>query len=75
MIDLSDYIGNDGFKNLKKILQTQKIVLWILLELLVILMIRIKLVKIVKYLKSKNYIICVNLMKFTILTNKQIISF
>ena len=34
-----------------------------------------KIVKIVKYLKSKNYIICVNLMKFTILTNKQIISF
>ena len=34
-----------------------------------------KLEKIVKYLKNNNYTVCVNLMKFTILTNREILSF
>ena len=75
MIDLSDYIGNDGFRKLKKNFTNSKNSVVDIVRIACNFNDKNKIVKIVKYLKSKNYIICVNLMKFTILTNKQIISF
>ena len=75
MIDLSDYIGNDGFRKLKKNFTNSKNSVVDIVRIACNFNDKNKIVKILKYLKSKNYIICVNLMKFTILTNKQIISF
>ena len=75
MIDLSDYTGHDGYEKLKKNFGKSKNT--------VVNMVRIacnyndkkNLGKVVRYLKSKNYIVCANLMKFTILNNNQILSF
>ena len=75
MIDLSDYIGEEGFLKLKKNFDKS--------EKSVVEIVRIacnyndkeKLIKIVKYLKSNNYTVCANLMKFTILSNNEILSF
>ena len=75
MIDLSDYLGEDGLENLKRNFIKSKNS--------VVNMVRIacnyndkkKLGKVVKFLKSQDYIVCVNLMKFTILKNNQILSF
>ena len=75
MIDLADYSENKGFIKLKKNFGESKNS--------VISMVRIacnyndkkKVNKLVRYLKKKKYVVCVNLMKFTILENKQILSF
>ena len=75
MIDLSDYIGNDGFRKLKKNFINSKNSVVDIVRIACNFNDKNKIIKIVKYLKSKNYIICVNLMKFTILSNKQILSF
>ena len=75
MIDLSDYIGNEGFKKLKKNFINSKNSVVDIVRIACNFKDKNKIIKTVKYLKSKNYIICVNLMKFTILSNKQILSF
>ena len=75
MIDLTDYIGDEGFKKLKKNFSDSKNSVVDIVRIACNFNDKNKLIKIVKYLKSKNYIICVNLMKFTILSNKQILSF
>ena len=75
MIDLSDYTGSEGFKKLKKKFCNSKNSVVDIVRIACNFNDKNKVIKIVKYLKSKNYIICVNLMKFTILSNKQILSF
>ena len=75
MIDLSDYGGIDGFTNLKKNFGNSNNT--------VISMVRIacnyndkqNLQKTIKYLKDKKYVVCANLMKFTILKHSEILSF
>lgn len=75
MIDLADYTGNDGYKKLRQNFVKSKNS--------VISMVRIacnysdkkKLGKIIRYLNSQKYIVCANLMKFTILKNSEIFSF
>ncbi len=75
MIDLSDYTGSEGFKKLKKKFYNSKNSVVDIVRIACNFNDKNKVIKIVKYLKSKNYITCVNLMKFTILSNKQILSF
>ena len=67
MIDLADYMGNDGYQKLKKNFNNSKNS--------VISMVRIAcnysdkkdLKRIIKYLKGQEYTVCANLMKFTII--------
>ena len=75
MIDLSDYIGEEGFNNLKKNFTNSKKSLVKIVRIACNFTDKEKLEKVVKYLKNNNYTVCVNLMKFTILTNQEISSF
>ncbi len=75
MIDLTDYIGKDGFKKLKKNFNDSNKSLIQIVRIACNINDKHYLNKIVKYLKNNNYIVCVNLMKFTILSNQKILSF
>ena len=75
MIDFSDYLGSDGYKNLKRNFNNSQKDIADIVRIACNYEDKNKIKKIVNFLKSKNYIVCVNLMKFTILNNKQIISF
>tara|TARA_B100000989_G_scaffold255644_1_gene204599 strand:- start:2006 stop:3544 length:1539 start_codon:yes stop_codon:yes gene_type:complete len=75
MIDLSDYIKKDGFEKLKKNFYNSNKSLIKIVRIACNFNDRKHLNKIVKHLKNNNYIVCVNLMKFTILSNQEILSF
>ncbi len=75
MIDLTDYIGSEGFQKLKKNFGESKDSVVDIVRVACNFNDKNKVIKIIKYLKSKKYIICVNLMKFTVLNNYQIQSF
>ena len=75
MIDLSDYIGKDSLKNLKKNFKDSKSSKIKLVRIACNFEDKKNLAGVVRYLKNNNYKVGTNLMKFTILSNKQIYSF
>ena len=75
MIDLSDYTGEEGLNSLKKNFTNSKKSVVKIVRIACNFIDKEKLEKVVKFLKNNNYTVCVNLMKFTILTNREILSF
>ena len=75
MIDLSDFMGKDNLKYLKKNFINSKFSKIKLVRIACNYNDRLKLPNIIKYLKANNYRVAANLMKFTILSNKEIYSF
>ena len=75
MIDLSDYIGKDSYKNLRNNFKNSKRSRVKFVRIACNVEDKYRLPKVVKYLKKQKYIVGANLMKFTILSNNEIYSF
>ena len=75
MIDLSDYADKNGLKYLKKNFRNSKSSKVKFVRIACNYNDRSKIPIVIKYLKGKNYKVAANLMKFTILTHKEIYTF
>ena len=75
MIDLSDFKTINDIKRLKKNFKQSEKSKVSMVRIATSFEDLIYLSSVVKILKKKNYIVCVNLMKFTLLKNKQLIFF
>ena len=75
MIDLADYTGNEGYQKLKQNFGKSRNSVVSMVRIACNYTDKKKLGKIIRYLKSQEYTVCANLMKFTILKNSEISSF